>query len=322
MAYDFSGTGDIDYGSNTFEFPHIITFSWWMLIDAHGGGAFNANHWAVYETGTTNSMGGSLGWDQSSTNMPLYFYHKNPSNNGAWDWYNGIANATEYTNGDYQSWQHFCITYDSTSTSNRPALYRDGSSFQLANQRTAPGAANTGTSQSASLMLGRRQNDDGSMNGKLAEFAIYSKLLSTAEISALANGAPSWAVAQSNLVAYAPLDGHPNNLFMPGYTVNTGAVLFDDHPEIYKAYVNNDPVQYLLIAVSPNITSLSDTTLQVGDSLTINGENFGDTQGTSTVDIGGVLQTVATWSDTQITITTVDISGIPNGSAYVRVDVN
>ena len=73
---------------------------------------------------------------------------------------------------------------------------------------------------------------------------------------------------------------------------------------------------------APVINSLSDTTLSPGEALTINGNNFGASQGSSTVDVRGVVQTVNTWSNTTITISSVSLTGVPNGSAYVRVDVN
>ena len=89
-----------------------------------------------------------------------------------------------------------------------------------------------------------------------------------------------------------------------------------------EAVSNTSTIEYDSQQPSPVITSLSDNTLTAGESLTIFGTSFKAVQGTSTVDINGVAQTVNNWSDTEITINTVDITGIPNGSYYVRVDVN
>lgn len=55
----------------------------------------------------------------------------------------------------------------------------------------------------------------------------------------------------------------------------------------------------------PSITSLSDNTPTNGQSITITGTGFGATQGSGSVVVGGVTQTVTSWSDTSITITVV-----------------
>lgn len=74
----------------------------------------------------------------------------------------------------------------------------------------------------------------------------------------------------------------------------------------------------------PTITNVNPSTISSGDSVTITGTNFGASQGSSTVDIGGVTQTVNTWSDTSLTINSASLAGIPTSvtSVYVRVDVN
>ena len=54
---------------------------------------------------------------------------------------------------------------------------------------------------------------------------------------------------------------------------------------------------------NPAITSLSPNTGAVGTSVTVNGTGFGDTQGTSTVKLNGVVATVISWSATQIVVT-------------------
>jgi hypothetical protein len=68
---------------------------------------------------------------------------------------------------------------------------------------------------------------------------------------------------------------------------------------------------------APSITSLSPNPVAIGATLTVSGNNFGSTQGTSTVTFDGVSFTPATWSNTAITGT---ISGSP-GSGPVVVHV-
>ncbi len=56
------------------------------------------------------------------------------------------------------------------------------------------------------------------------------------------------------------------------------------------------------VGTAPVITSLSAPAGPAGSDFEINGVNFGSTQGTSTVTIGGVPATVVAWSATQITV--------------------
>ena len=147
--------------------------------------------------------------------------------------------------------------------------------------------------------------------------------------------------AKSIQVAGLYKDSAPNDLQDPlvsGDTIRLAAVwnraLLDS--EILS--LSRDPYQLLrpatpslyiiprpvtLTAGSPNITNVTPSTVANGSTnVVVTGTNFGATQGSSTLDIAGVIQTGLTWSDTSITIPTVDLTGVPNGSAYVRVDVN
>ena len=70
---------------------------------------------------------------------------------------------------------------------------------------------------------------------------------------------------------------------------------------------------------APSITSLSETVIAVGDSVTITGVNFGSTQGTSTVTFDGIeAATVTSWSNTQIVVTVP--TGAKSGDAVVTVN--
>jgi endoglucanase len=71
----------------------------------------------------------------------------------------------------------------------------------------------------------------------------------------------------------------------------------------------------------PAITSVSPTTVPPGVAVTINGSNFGTTQGTSTVRFGAATLTLITsWSASQIVVTAP--SGLPPGAYAVVVTVN
>jgi hypothetical protein len=69
------------------------------------------------------------------------------------------------------------------------------------------------------------------------------------------------------------------------------------------------------VAAIPSITSLSPTSGVVGTSVTINGANFGATQGTSTVTFGGVAAATTSWSATSI------VAPVPAGATTGNVVV-
>lgn len=65
------------------------------------------------------------------------------------------------------------------------------------------------------------------------------------------------------------------------------------------------------------VSSVSPTEARVGDTITVSGENFGVTQGSSTLTISGVeVTTITAWSDTEITAV------IPTGAGSGNVAVN
>jgi hypothetical protein len=69
--------------------------------------------------------------------------------------------------------------------------------------------------------------------------------------------------------------------------------------------------------LTPHVTSVSPTTARAGDSITINGTNFGSTQGSGSVWLGSKLAgSITSWSDTQIVATVA--SGSVTGTAQVQ----
>ena len=75
--------------------------------------------------------------------------------------------------------------------------------------------------------------------------------------------------------------------------------------------------QIAFTVTSPSISSVSPTTARAGDSITINGTNFGATQGSGQVWLGSKLAgSYVSWSNTQIVATVA--SGATSGSAQVK----
>ena len=64
-----------------------------------------------------------------------------------------------------------------------------------------------------------------------------------------------------------------------------------------------------------SITGISSNIGKAGDSITIIGTGFGQTQSNSTVDFYGIVAAIQTWNDTQIVAT------VPNSAVSGSVDV-
>src|SRR5207302_5254465 len=71
---------------------------------------------------------------------------------------------------------------------------------------------------------------------------------------------------------------------------------------------------------APSITSLSPTSGPSGTSVTISGNGFGNSKGTSTVTFGGVVASTTSWGNKSITA--VVPSGLANGAVSVVVMVS
>ena len=72
---------------------------------------------------------------------------------------------------------------------------------------------------------------------------------------------------------------------------------------------------FTVLPATPVVGGVSPSTGQPGGQMIVTGSNFGDTQGSSTVTIGGVEATVVSWSDTKIVVT------VPPGAASGAVVV-
>jgi peptidoglycan hydrolase-like protein with peptidoglycan-binding domain len=80
----------------------------------------------------------------------------------------------------------------------------------------------------------------------------------------------------------------------------------------------SNPVPFI-VGTQPVISSISPPVAQPGDSVQINGANFGSTRGLSTVTLNGVAVNVKNWSDTQITASVP--TGAASGNLVVTVGV-
>jgi len=91
-----------------------------------------------------------------------------------------------WTKTTFKTWVQVVLTYDGNSASNVPAVYYNGVLQTLNTVGSPSGTISTNTD---AYVIGNRGNDSGRCwNGRFAEFAIWDRILTAGEITALAAG--------------------------------------------------------------------------------------------------------------------------------------
>lgn len=83
---------------------------------------------------------------------------------------------------------------------------------------------------------------------------------------------------------------------------------------VYASGVNSNSVSFTVLS-APSITSVSPGTGAVGASVAVTGNNFGPTQGSSTISFNGTVATPTSWSATSI------VAPVPSGATTGNVVV-
>ena len=190
------------------------------------------------------------------------------------------------------------------------------------------GADNSGTNGSAAI---------GAVLGSNAPSGAPAGLLTTTRDNSLVfaigddpTGAISRSPGSNQTIIHQSVNVCTGQCAVPGDTlwlqsVNASIAAAGTSVTINDTAPTGDPYNLSIVEVrppvnaSPNITSLSPAAGPVGTSVTINGSNFGGTQGTSTVSFGGVNVTPTSWTSTAIGVTVP--AGLSLGSASVSVTV-
>jgi hypothetical protein len=190
-----------------------VTRSWAIWTYRAGSGGTNIGRIFEKRTGATES-------EWLAVNSTNYRFKRNrATTDGIWDTAMPSLNA----------WHHVGISYDSSSTSNDPVAYIDGSS-QSVTEITGPPAGAV-TDNADPYILGNRPADDACWDGMLAEFAIWDAILTGGEFAALASGLSPLFVRPAVLVEYMPLIG-PITSYMVGGATVTGTAI-QPHPRSY-----------------------------------------------------------------------------------------
>lgn len=106
--------------------------------------------------------------------------------------------------GTASRWHHVCLTYDNSSTSNKPTVYVDGSSATVTTSTAPVGTAVS--SNAKPIFIGNRSAANRVFDGKLADFAYWNGvLLSANECAGLASGSSPLKIRPASLSMYLPL---------------------------------------------------------------------------------------------------------------------
>ena len=180
QALSFDGTDDyVNAGSSAIlDDLATLTVSAWIKPTTSGEGNFGriADKTAA-STGWIFYMCADPGQANCVSSNKLAVYRDFSTTDGFW------LSTTALTLG---VWQHIAVTYDSSSASNDPIFYINGSAVGTTEVGTAP--AGTAVSDAAqSLTIGNNPTAARTFNGSIDEVRLYSRILSATEIAALYN---------------------------------------------------------------------------------------------------------------------------------------
>jgi hypothetical protein len=182
MARNFGATNGIGTSDNVTSSltTHATyrTWSWWV----NPRSTANGEHW---------NKGNGIECVSSSATSGFIFKRALST---TYEW--------RYTAPTVGVWTHIVVTYNQDAPTTAPIVYYNGAVQTNQTTVTATGAAQTNTTP---VVIGNRAAADRAFDGTLAEFAIWDRTLTFAEIQMLARGASplSFAVALSE---YIPLD--------------------------------------------------------------------------------------------------------------------
>ena len=206
-----------------------------------------------------------------------------------------------------------------TFTSTRNGNFDDANIYDVSNASIAPFDSATSTS-----------NNDESVFGPLAGPSITPSTanglvvmnLGITSNTIIAVTSPFVFDPQDENNGWAHLINPTTGPLQPTWTTNQdeqpgGVNTWGGIAAAFKAALVNQSSNLagFVVTVPPVVTGMSPSSGPVGTSVIISGTGFGTTQGTSTVSFSGALATVASWSDSAISVT------VPAGAATGNVVV-
>lgn len=216
MARDFNGSSDISYTLNAGQTGFsTVSIGFWEWLDN------NDQYRRPFHWDTGGAQDWRLEFDNGWGYALLVPWSTSDSGRSSWS----IAKPST------GSWHHLLITYDGSSSSNDPIFYINGN-VESSTERVAP--SGTITAPSTALYVGSENGSGQFHDGRLAEFAIWNRVLTAGEASALGKGF-SPLFSPNGLKFYSPLIGEkstePDLMFGTAGSVDAGVTKIA-HPRI------------------------------------------------------------------------------------------
>lgn len=149
-------------------------------------------------------------WVKYTGGSPSIFKVYSDANNYSGAYRNGsngvtleVWNGTDYptvanASGTFGSgWHHVAASFNATDR----VVYFDGSGTTDSTESVSPSGSYTKTT------FGRNESEAAGITGEVAEVAVWSAILSPAEIAALYRGAPTYLIRPASLAVYTPVWG-------------------------------------------------------------------------------------------------------------------
>ncbi len=164
------------------------------VLTAHG----TTRSWSIWANRRANAN--SEHWNKNSiealtASSTLGAVFKRGLTSGTYEW--------RYTGPATGSWANIIVTYDSSTPTTAPIVYFNGVVQTVASTVTATGTANTNASV---YDIGNIAASNRAFDGSLAEFAVWDRILTQAEATAIGTANKS-ARFIPGLVEYIPLAG-------------------------------------------------------------------------------------------------------------------
>jgi hypothetical protein len=218
VARDFNGSTDrIDYPSAFDTTGQAITISMWINADDDTPGA-NA---FLFNSAVVGGTGGTVFYQVAGASTQLAFFRAG-----------SLASLVHATTGSLftaGTWAHVLATHDGVMTTGSSAhIYVNATepSYVLTENGDTELTANSGFS-----LAGRTADDARNWDGKMAEVGVWNRVLSAAEIAALAKAYPPNDFPYL-LKFYAPLVRDAHN-FRGGADTLDGTTVYQ-HPRIIR----------------------------------------------------------------------------------------
>jgi hypothetical protein len=183
-----TGSTDVVTTASLAGVSSTVSFSAWIWINGAGAGNFGN-----VETQQTNGSAANLTLQMAGNTTTMQLFGGFSSTNGSWQWTPGATGA----------WQHLCLTYNSSSTSNKPTVYVNGSPVTVTTHTNPVGSF---ISSSHVAYIGNNSTNVSTWDGKIAEFTEWNGLILTGpQCAALAAGEPILKVVSTAPTFYLPL---------------------------------------------------------------------------------------------------------------------